>query len=97
GVNNLNRLLQEELNPPYDAEGAEKRTIKIGDTLFRVGDRVMIVKNDYERSVYNGDMAKLAAIYEDGKDTTLSLRVFGPSLETVVEIPFNKANEMLRL
>lgn len=47
GVNALNELLREELNP---SDG--------GAELFgmRVGDKVMQLKNDYERDIYNGDL-----------------------------------------
>ncbi|MBQ3458835.1 MAG: AAA family ATPase, partial [Synergistaceae bacterium] len=47
GANALNQLLQEALNP----DG-----IKIAGINFRLGDRVMQVRNNYEKSVFNGDI-----------------------------------------
>ncbi len=47
GANALNLLLQEALNP----DG-----IKIAGINFRLGDRVMQVRNNYEKSVFNGDI-----------------------------------------
>lgn len=43
GVYNLNSRLQELLNPPE----TDKAEVKFGDTLFREGDRVMQIKNNY--------------------------------------------------
>ncbi|MCI9559723.1 ATP-dependent RecD-like DNA helicase [Candidatus Ventrimonas sp. KK005] len=44
GVERLNRILQEHLNPASPAK-AEKET---GQTVFRVGDKVMQIKNNYQ-------------------------------------------------
>ena len=49
GVENLNLRLQELLNP----EGQE---LTVGRAVFRTGDKVMQIRNDYERGVFNGDM-----------------------------------------
>ncbi len=70
GVGALNRVLQEALNPPA-LNKAEK---KAGDTVFRVGDRVMQNRNNYdmvctrpgrideEYGVYNGDLGVIRRI-----------------------------------
>ncbi len=62
GTKELNRELQLALNPPSKG----KNEIKIFDTVFRVGDKVMQIKNDYDiewqkgseygRGVFNGDI-----------------------------------------
>jgi exodeoxyribonuclease V alpha subunit len=49
GTLNLNVLLQERLNP----SGVELRR---GNTAFRVGDRVLQMRNNYEKDVFNGDL-----------------------------------------
>jgi exodeoxyribonuclease V alpha subunit len=91
GVDNLNECLRERLNPN---EGqAEWRS---GNLRLRVGDRLMVVQNDYERSIYNGDTAKLIGI----SPLDLEIRVHGiskASIETVVRVPKNIAADMLRL
>lgn len=63
GTENLNKMLQDALNP---ADG-EKGEVQWGETVFRTGDRVMQIKNNYDRvwkriepaetgtGVYNGD------------------------------------------
>ena len=49
GTDNLNVELQKQLNPKGDA-------IVRGGTVFRVGDRVMQLRNNYDKDVYNGDI-----------------------------------------
>jgi exodeoxyribonuclease V alpha subunit len=58
GVSALNANLQLALNPPSPKK-AERR---LGGTLFRVGDRVMQTRNNYDKDVYNGDMGRVAGI-----------------------------------
>lgn len=55
GAQNLNRELQALLNPQGSA-------IERGGALFRVGDKVMQVANDYEKNVFNGDIGFILAI-----------------------------------
>ncbi|MBQ6711427.1 MAG: AAA family ATPase, partial [Clostridia bacterium] len=45
GTENLNRLLQAALNPP----AADKGETRFGETVFRTGDRVMQIRNNYDR------------------------------------------------
>ena len=56
GVENLNKLLQEALNPP--ARG--KRELAVSGKIFRVGDKVMQTRNDYDKGVFNGDIGRIA-------------------------------------
>ena len=55
GVENLNRLLQEALNPSGSEVMARSKTL-------RVHDKVMQLRNDYEREVFNGDIGRIAAV-----------------------------------
>ncbi|HVO43629.1 MAG TPA: ATP-dependent RecD-like DNA helicase [Aggregatilineales bacterium] len=57
GVKALNDRLQAELNPPGDV--AEKT---LDGRIFRVGDKVIQLRNDYDKEVYNGDIGRLHAI-----------------------------------
>ncbi len=66
GIDNLNRTLQEKLNPP----SLHKQEIVVGDTIYREGDKVMQTANNYNliwkringfleeegEGVYNGDI-----------------------------------------
>ena len=58
GANNLNRVLQDELNP----KGQEMTR---GGIRFRVGDKVMQVRNNYDRDVFNGDIGRVHGIEDD--------------------------------
>jgi exodeoxyribonuclease V alpha subunit len=57
GVENLNRNLQQALNP-------EGRPYRRGNTEFRIGDKVMQTRNNYELEVFNGDIGYLMDINE---------------------------------
>ena len=72
GVHALNKALQEALNPsgPCLTLGKAPK-----ETVYRVGDRVMQLKNDYERGVYNGDMGWVTMV--DGEKTVLAVDVDG--------------------
>lgn len=72
GTSNLNRLLQFALNPPEKGKG-ERR---FGEVIFREGDRVMQVKNNYDvmwreknsfstgMGMFNGDIGRIEEIDE---------------------------------
>lgn len=57
GVHALNRALQQKLNG--DKRMAEK---SLNGTLFRVGDKIMQTKNNYEKEVFNGDIGRIYGI-----------------------------------
>ncbi|MCS5712737.1 SF1B family DNA helicase RecD2 [Candidatus Berkiella aquae] len=61
GVNNLNKILQETLNPGT----AHKAKIKQYDGFLREGDKVIQVVNNYEKNVFNGDIGKIISIDEE--------------------------------
>jgi exodeoxyribonuclease V alpha subunit len=63
GIESLNARLQAVLNPPHPTKD-ERR---YGDRIYRVGDKVMQVVNDYEKQVANGDMGRIARIDLDEK------------------------------
>jgi exodeoxyribonuclease V alpha subunit len=58
GAVSLNERLQTALNPPTSGQISLTR----GDREFRVGDRVMQIVNNYDRSVYNGDIGVIKSI-----------------------------------
>lgn len=91
GVNNLNDLLRERLNPL-----TSQTEWKSGSLLFREGDRLMVVKNDYEKGVYNGDVGKFLRLTQED---CLLVRIYGAEgcEEGVVEFTESEALEKLRL
>ena len=77
GVYNINRSLQQVLNPP----SPDKAERAVGDMLLREGDKVMQIKNNYQlewekpgaagielgKGVFNGDMGIIKQIYADSR------------------------------
>ena len=61
GVANLNRELQQALNPARPGVAEVKRY----DSAFRTGDKVMQVQNNYDREVFNGDIGRITEIDTD--------------------------------
>jgi len=62
GVENLNRCLQEALNPP--AAGKTELEIR-GAVILRLDDKVMQLKNDYQKQVFNGDIGRIRQIDQE--------------------------------
>lgn len=60
GAAALNQRLQEALNPPRSHLAEVARF----GTTFRVGDKVMQLRNNYQREVFNGDVGRVTAIHE---------------------------------
>ena len=60
GVDTLNKRLRGVLNPDFISGKATK--LKHGNVDLFEGDRVMIVKNDYERMIFNGDVGKVTRV-----------------------------------
>lgn len=72
GAQNLNNILQEALNPT-------DVTIKYGGIVYRLNDKVMQVKNNYDKNVFNGDIGTISRI--DMEDKTLSICFDGNDVE----------------
>ena len=58
GVMNLNKLLQERMNPPEPG----KAEIMTPNGLLRTGDKVMQIRNNYDKDVFNGDIGRIDRI-----------------------------------
>lgn len=63
GVTRLNKILQKILNP-------KGHFLLRGQTVFRVGDKVMQLKNNYEKEVFNGDIGIIEQV-NSGKEEIL--------------------------
>lgn len=60
GTHELNRRLQQALNPPGDGR---KQVERFGQ-VFRVGDKVMQTHNNYDKEVFNGDIGTVTSVDE---------------------------------
>ena len=59
GVQNLNKLMQQYLNPP---RGNAPEVHIPGGNVIREGDKVMQIRNNYEKDVFNGDIGQVSVI-----------------------------------
>ncbi len=82
GADALNADLREALNPGRDQ-------LTRGTHVFRVGDKVLQVKNDHDREVYNGDAGIVTAL--DASTSRLTVR-FG---ERSLEYPFGDLDQLV--
>jgi exodeoxyribonuclease V alpha subunit len=74
GVENLNRLLQETLNPP----GGERREIAAPRQTLREGDKIMQTRNNYDKEVFNGDIGWVETV--EGRTLTARFPDVGDGL-----------------
>ncbi len=74
GVSRLNEELQKALNPA----AAGKQEKRVGGRVFRVGDKVMQTRNNYDKEVYNGDIGRVTRI--DTTHQTMAVRIDGRSV-----------------
>ncbi len=96
GTVNLNRHLQQALNPP----SPEKKQKQFGEVLFREGDRVMQIKNNYDlpwreekgsgqgQGVYNGDIGLIVSIDDKRERLLISFD------DRMVDYPFDLLYEL---
>lgn len=84
GVSVLNRELQALLNPPRTRLG----DVTHAGRVFRVGDKVMQIRNNYERDVYNGDVGRVIRVVPDD----VRLVVEFPSFTGSVEVEYSTSD-----
>ena len=73
GAANLNQLLQDAVNPAVtDARGNTTPELHRGGYGFRPGDKVMHIRNNYDKEVFNGDIGVIESL--DAAEKTLSSR-----------------------
>lgn len=71
GVKEINRRMQERINP----KAPDKKELKYGEDVFRIGDKVLLTQNNYEQGYFNGDIG----IIEDINEKSLLLNINGKS------------------
>jgi len=84
GVINLNTLLQEKLNPFYSLSPE----IRKGDWIFRRGDKVMQIRNNYDKMVFNGDIGRVA-------DIDISKSLMKVQFDNIVEYSFSELDDLV--
>ena len=61
GATNLNQMLQEAVNPPV-AQGNDQAGLRRGGVEYRAGDKVMQIRNNYDKEVFNGDIGVVKSV-----------------------------------
>ncbi|MDB5048894.1 MAG: helicase, RecD/TraA family [Fibrobacteres bacterium] len=64
----LNQALQERLNP---AREGDRNGIEFKDRRFRTGDKVMQLRNNYDKNVFNGDIGYISAVSKSARSVTV--------------------------
>jgi len=72
GTTHLNQVLQKELNP-------NPVMVETTGTAFKVGDKVMHLKNNYQKDVFNGDIGTINAV--DIKESVFSVDYYGRTVD----------------
>ncbi len=96
GTIELNRALQERINPP----DGTKKEYKYSQTIFREGDKVMQTRNDYDieyttpsgekgMGIYNGDMGTIDSIHTEDRYMIITF-----DDGKIVEYPFSSIEEL---
>lgn len=81
GVENLNLMLQEQLNSKKNQD-----ELKYSSQTFRVGDKVMHIRNNYQKNVFNGDIGFI----QDINNEKLTVDYF----DHIVTYEKNELNEL---
>jgi exodeoxyribonuclease V alpha subunit len=65
GASSLNTALQKELN-------TSSNELQRGGKIFRSGDKVMQIRNNYDKDVYNGDIGRIVSIDQEAQEVTVN-------------------------
>lgn len=82
GTHRLNHKIQAHCNPKSD----DKKELLLGDKVFRIGDRVIQKKNNYDLEVFNGDIGAIKTI----DSQTIELLVEFPDQKKTKEVIYKK-------
>lgn len=81
GAQRLNEVLQRALNP-------KGRAVERAGRVFRVGDKVMQLRNNYDKEVFNGDLGRIHAVDEENQE--IRVRIDG----RLVSYDFSELDEI---
>lgn len=87
GVTTLNEELQAQLNPTASAQ------VEWAGRTIRVGDKVMQVRNNYDKGVFNGDVGWVRSIQTE--DTCLNVEFLEEAGPLLVKYEFHELDELI--
>lgn len=82
GADKLNQLMREALNPGG-------KTLKYGHQQYKINDKVMQIKNNYDKEVFNGDIGNIKEI--DIEEQIIKVLFY----TRIVEYDFSELNELV--
>lgn len=89
GVTRLNEEIREVLNPLE-----MQREVTLKSNLFRVGDRIIVTRNDYEKGVFNGEVGRIDGI--NSKQGELEVTIFDEvRMDKQVKFSYQEAPDLL--
>ena len=71
GIDNLNNNLRDLFNP----KDKKKKEIRVGENVFRVGDKVLQLMNAPDKSIYNGDIGYIKDIFNYDNSKALNVNI----------------------
>lgn len=83
GTQNLNHILQNLLNP------GEKDQVMYAGVTFKVGDKVMQIRNNYDKIVFNGDIGIVDAVNLSAKELVVNYS------DRMIAYEFDELNEIV--
>lgn len=87
GIDKLNQQLKPKINNP-------KQVFIYNEQVYQVGDKVMQLKNNYDKEIYNGDIGKITKIFNvNAKKKELALEVNFRGIN--VEMSFNNLEDLI--
>lgn len=87
GIDAMNKMLQELINPK---ESAKTKEIAFGDTIYRIGDKVLQLVNQPNNNVFNGDMGEVISIIK-AKETIEKTDLLVVSFDGI-EVTYQKSD-----
>ena len=82
GADQLNNLLRNALN-------SDEKSVKYGHQVYKINDKVMQIRNNYDKEVFNGDIGNIKDI--DHEEQTVKVLFY----RRVVEYEFSELNELV--
>jgi exodeoxyribonuclease V alpha subunit len=81
GTQNLNQVIQEAINPAKPG----KAQLSLAGRIFRVGDRVIQKRNNYDLSVFNGDIGRIVDLDNEEMTAIVAFRNGSETREVIYE------------
>jgi exodeoxyribonuclease V alpha subunit len=81
GTWNLNKLVQEKINP----HGEHISSLRLGEKVYRVGDRIIQKRNNYDLGVFNGDIGIIDSIDAIEKSMVINFTDQGETKSVIYE------------